>query len=48
MTLQKKDYALANDKSSGSNGLSRNFYNFFWLEISDLLIDSHNYTFESK
>ena len=53
VTLQKKDYALAltnlaNDKSQGSDGLSTNFYKFFWLDISDLLIDSYNYTFKSK
>ena len=53
MTLQKKDYALAltnlaNDKSPGSDGLSTNFYKFFWPDINDLLIDSYNYTFESK
>ena len=53
MTLQKNDYALAltnlaNDKSPGSDGLSTNFYKFFWLDMSDLLIDSYNYTFEGK
>ena len=53
MILQKKDYALvltnlANDNPPGSDGLSTNFYKFFWLDISDLLIDNYNYTFESK
>ena len=24
------------------------FINFFWPDINDLLIDSYNYTFESK
>ena len=53
MILQKKDYALAltnlaNDKSPGSKCLSTNFYKFFMLGISDLLIDSYNYTFKSK
>ena len=28
--------------------LHTNFYKFFWLDISDLLIDSYNYTFESN
>ena len=53
MTLQKKDYALAltnlaNDKSPGSDGLSTNFYKFFWPDINDLLIDSYNYTLKVK
>ena len=41
-------FNLANDKSPGSDGLSTNFYKFFWPDINDLLIDSYNYTFESK
>ena len=51
--LEKKDYTaalkkLANDKSPGSDGLTSNFYKFFWSDISDLLIDSYNYTFRFK
>ena len=51
--LEKKDYTaalkkLANDKSPGSDGLTSDFYKFFWSDISDLLIDSYNYTFRFK
>ena len=51
--LKKKDYTvalkkLANDKSPSSDGLTSNFYKFFWSDISDLLIDSYNYTFHFK
>ena len=50
---EKKDYVsslkkLANDKSPGSDGLTSNFYKFFGSDISDLLIDSYNYTFHVK
>ena len=48
--LQMDDYEkalsqLANDKSPGSDGLSTNFYKFFWPDICDLLRDSYNYSF---
>ena len=33
------------DKSPGSDGLSTNFYKFFWPDVCDLLIDSNNYAF---
>ena len=48
--LQMDDYKkalsqLANDKSSGNDDLSTNFYKFFWPDICNLFIDSYNYSF---
>ena len=50
--LQIQDYEkallqLANDKTPGSDGLSTNFYKFFWADLCDLLIDSYNYSFKN-
>ena len=51
--LQPRDYStalknLANNKSSGSDGLTTNFYKFFWPDIRDLLVASYNYTYDNK
>ena len=51
--LEKENYTaalkkLTNDKSLGSDVLTSNFYKFFWSDISDLLIDSYDYTFRFK
>ena len=51
--LQPRDYNtalknLANNKSSGSDGLTTNFYKFFWPDIRDLLVASYNYTYDNK
>ena len=35
---------LANNKSPGSDGLTSNFYKFFWPDICNLLIESYEYT----
>ena len=39
---------LANKKSPGSDGLTTNFYKFIWLDIRNLLIESHEYTCKIK
>ena len=38
---------LANDKSPGSDGLTTNFYKFFWIDIRDLLYDSFIYSLKT-
>ena len=37
---------LKNDKSPGSDGLTTNFYKFFWTDISLFLFDSFKYSFK--
>ena len=39
---------LKNDKSPGSDGLTTNFYKFFWTDISLFLFDSFKYSFKHK
>ena len=39
---------LANNKSPGSDGLTTNFYKFFWPDICNLLIESYEYTYKDK
>ena len=51
--LQPRDYStalknLANNKSPGSDGLTTNFYKFFWPDIRDLLVASYNYTYDNN
>ena len=51
--LELSDYGkalkdLSNNKSPGSDGLTTNFYKFFWPDIRDLLVASFNYTYEKK
>lgn len=38
---------MPNDKSPGSDGLTTNFYKFFWPDIKDLLFDSYCYSFKN-
>ena len=39
---------LKNDKSPGSDGLTTNFFKFFWPDISLFLLDSLRYSFKHK
>jgi len=39
---------LPNNKSPGSDGLTTNFYKFFWIDIKDILFDSYIYSFKNK
>ena len=39
---------MANNKSPGSDGLTTNFYKFFWPDIRNLLIESYEYTYKDK
>ena len=48
--LSTEDYLnalkkLSNDKSPGSDGLTTNFYKFFWNDIKELLVECYNYCF---
>ena len=36
---------LANNKSPGIDGLTTDFYKFFWIDIKDLLYNSYIYSF---
>ena len=36
---------FSNNKTPGNDGLTIEFYNFFWLEIGTLLVDSLNYAY---
>ena len=36
---------MANGKTPGSDGLSTDFYKFFWMDIKKFVIDSFNYAF---
>jgi len=46
--LGKNVQQLPNNKSPGCDGLTTEFYKFFWIDIKDLLFDSYNYSFENK
>ena len=37
---------LANNKSPGIDGLTTEFYKFFWIDIKDMLYNSYLYSFE--
>ena len=37
---------MANDKTPGLDGLTTNFYKFFWPDIKDILFDSYISSFE--
>ena len=39
---------LKNNKSPGSDGLTAEFYKFFWTDLSTLLFNSYNYSFENE
>ena len=52
-SLKKEEIAkalkqLKNDKSPGSDGLTTNFYKFFWTDISLFLFDNFKYSFKHK
>ena len=38
-------YSMKNNKSPGSDGLTSEFYKFFWENIKDLLVNSSSYSF---
>ena len=38
---------LPNDKTPGNDGLTTNFYKFFWPNIKDMLFESLKYSFQS-
>jgi exonuclease III len=37
--------SLANGKTPGQDGITTDFYKFFWIDISDIVLDSINYAF---
>ena len=39
---------MPNNKSPGTDGLPVEFYKIFWNDISDILIDSFNYSYNNK
>jgi len=41
-------HQFPNNKSPGSDGLSIEFYKYFWNKISPFLMDSYNYSFENN
>ena len=38
---------LQNNKSPGSDGLTTNFYNFFFIDIKELLYQSYLYSYKN-
>ena len=44
--IAKAAKELKNDKSPGSDGISANFYKFFWPDIKLFLFDSYKYSFD--
>ena len=38
--------SFENNKSPGNDGLSKEFYLFFWPEIGNLMVDSLNYSYD--
>ena len=40
--------SLSNNKTPGSDGLTTNFYKFFWTDIKHYVFDSFRYAFETK
>ena len=38
--LKASMLSMSDDKSPGNDGISKEFYNFFWDEMSSLLYDS--------
>ena len=39
---------LPDDKTSGSDGFTTNFYKLFWPDINYMLLDSYIYTFQNE
>ena len=46
--LLKAVKALKNGRSPGSDGLTSDFYKFFWTDIKDILLDSLNYDISNE
>ena len=38
---------LANNKSPDSDGFTTNFYNFFWIDIKEILFESYKYSLDN-
>ena len=38
---------LENNKTPGSDGLTTNFYKFFWVDIKSFLFESYSYSYEN-
>ena len=46
--LKEAMLSMSDDKSPGNDGLSREFYNYFWEDLGDLLYDSFMEAKDSK
>ena len=42
--LLKSIKAMKNGKSPGTDGLTSEFYKFFWIDLKNILLDSLNYS----
>ena len=38
---------MRNDKTPGTDGLTAEFYRYFWHEIADIMVDGFNYGFQA-
>ena len=39
---------MRNDKTPGTDGLTAEFYRYFWHEIADIMVDGFNYGFQAE
>ena len=46
--IEKALMSLPNNKSPGADGLTTNFFKFFWVDIGSILLESYNYSFTNN
>ena len=46
--IEKALMCLPNNKTPGADGLTTNFYKFFWPDIQSILLESYNFSFSNN